>query len=464
MGKEQPGSIVGIVVVQNVKSVTNTRPIFLRALGDVDEDARETIAWALKHQGNQVLRVLLERRKDTAPTVREHVWTTLHKFDPSDITHAVAREIAVGCCESLNDPNQQVRIAAAFAASQWIPIREESDATPNSFFQAMNKVVGFISHPSRKDIDAITDLAIQRLADMCLAPHAEERIQALHALRWIREGQEERYDASVCSAVFKNLEHEDAGVRSHACDLVPFLSLEPQRMVSMLVPMVDDSSCEVASAASKALLDLAEKGTYLSSAVPALCRLLTRRECDRCDAVYLPFENCCKILLLFPREIAKPAVPLLESSLSSESGQIVSSAAEAIARIDRQVDKAFPRLKELLESGEIHPETFCDVIYRIGPAAASFTNEIVQLLAGPDWDTQWAAADALGSIASTDPVCILALINALSHPSGIVRSAVVRSLGQLGDASVPYLIRVLREGDDEEKEWAADALGVIRRS
>jgi HEAT repeat protein len=296
---------------------------------------------------------------------------------------------------------------------------------------------------------------------MCSAPHAKERNQALHALKWMRGEEDVGYDDPVCSVVFKNLEHEDAEVRSHACDLVPFLSLQPARLVSTLVPLIDDASCEVASAASKALLELAEKGTDVAAAVPALCRLLARRECDRCDVVYLPFEQCCKILLLLPREIAKPAVPLLEASLCSESGQVVRSAAEALAKIDEQVDNAFPRLKALLENGELHPESFCDALYTIGPAAAPFTDELVRLLAEPDWDTQWAAADALGSIASTHPASISALITALSHPSGIVRSAAVRALGQLGEAAVPYLIRVLREGDDEEKEWAADALGVI---
>ncbi len=98
-------------------------------------------------------------------------------------------------------------------------------------------------------------------------------------------------------------------------------------------------------------------------------------------------------------------------------------------------------------------------MHAIGPEAAALTEPLLKALEIEDWDLQWAAADALGSIASRDPEVTSALIVTLGHKSGIVCGAAAHALAAIGDSAIPPLVKAIQEGDDNRREWAADVLG-----
>src|SRR5262249_42329085 len=105
-------------------------------------------------------------------------------------------------------------------------------------------------------------------------------------------------------------------------------------------------------------------------------------------------------------------------------------------------------------------QSVCDAICEIGPAAAPLIDKVIGALDSGDWDLQWAAADALGAVASNRADVVAALTTALGHPSPIVRSAAARAFAAIGPATVPALIAILEAPDDDDRrEWAADALG-----
>lgn len=104
-------------------------------------------------------------------------------------------------------------------------------------------------------------------------------------------------------------------------------------------------------------------------------------------------------------------------------------------------------------------ESVCDLICEIGPAAAPLLPKLVQALAEENWDLQWAAADALGAVASADPHVVAALLDALAHPSPVVRPAAARALARTGASAVRALRMLIVARSDPRAPWAAYALG-----
>lgn len=163
----------------------------------------------------------------------------------------------------------------------------------------------------------------------------------------------------------------------------------------------------------------------------------------------------CEVLAaLGPK--GESAIPDLVAALNGD-GRLVIEAALAIWKIDRRVDKAVPALARVFDD---NPEAVCDAVCEIGPAAAPLIPKLLQSLNSQDnWDLEWAAADAIGHIASDDPAILAVLGSSLGHPSPIVRSASARALARIGLPAVPLLCDILREHTDDRSEWAADALG-----
>jgi HEAT repeat protein len=435
------------------------RPVFLRALGEHDPETRDTIEWALRNDLLGVLPNLMKRLNDTDPKVRAHVLGTLSRSD-DDVPKALKRQIAERCADSLTDEDKEVREAAAFALTFYLYSDDKSRGSESwlgRFVEGVKNLRSLV----QPVYEALNETAVDRLIVMCEAVDDDERSAALHALWSIGRRLGERRFPRGAEAISGNLTHRNDEVRKWAYNAHRFFEVETSQVVAVLIRGIDDSSCDVAGTSVKALMDLAAEKVDVSRAIPALCRVLDRRECDRAQAVYLPFETACEILAMFPREKVECAIAPLERSLTSVAPKVVGAAAVALSKIRGTVDDALPRLKELLDEDEMLAESFCDVLYHIGPAASPLAKEVVAILAQPNWDAQWAAADALGEIASPESTCISALIEALQHPSGVVRGAAVRALSKIGKATVPLLIQTLRGGDDELKEMAADALGVI---
>lgn len=436
-----------------------TQKVFLEALNQSDAKVKEAVEWALRDRGQAALPELVARMNHGNPTVRANVLATLSQFETDDLAEVQKRSIAQRICDALCDDHRDVRQAAAYASAQgrFVKNREESGDGRQWLSQCADEIAA-IFQPSRKKLEALT---IQRLLALSATGDSDERGSALHALWCIgnrRGGQRFRDGERV---VAENLKHADENVRDWAYRAYRYFDVAPESLAATFTQGIDDPSCHVTESATRSLLEIAKDGVDVSPAIPVLCRLLERRVCDSYGGVYSPFEDACEILMLLPVEDVQPAIEPLVRALTSGESRVVAKAAESLWKLDQRVTESLPRLKELLDSGEMHTETFCHVIYRIGPAAAPLTPEVIKLLEDRSWDTQWAAADALGAIASSDPDCIRALIRALIHPSGIVRNAAIQALSHIGEEAVPLLISTLRGDDDEAKEMAADALGVI---
>ena len=85
---------------------------------------------------------------------------------------------------------------------------------------------------------------------------------------------------------------------------------------------------------------------------------------------------------------------------------------------------------------------------------------LISVLQHPDSDVRWKAAIALGEIGdlrATEP-----LIRQLSDSDRFVKSRIAHALGMIGAPVVRPLIRMLREGDGNQRWGAAIALGRIK--
>jgi HEAT repeat protein len=436
-----------------------TVPVFLQALGEADPLARDTIAWALRKCGPTVFPELSRRFDDPDPSIRAHVLATLGQFYAEELSAQNQRRIAVRLCSFLDDPSEEVRKAAVVALPEYIiENRGEEVSWPTRIFRRVSTALSQQIGATR----AIDKRAVlHRLTRLCLASSTDTRSTALHTLWRLGEELHAVSDSAARDAVSANLAHESEDVRKWAYYAWRYFCNDQSELVMALMRGLDDISCDVSGSVCNVLKEIADEGADISPAIPALARLLDRRECDCSTDLYHPFETACEILSRNPPVDRKPVIESLEGSLESESPKVVRAAAVALWKIGGRADRSLPRLKALLDDAEILPESFCDVLYQIGPAAAPLAADVVALMSSSDWDTQWAAADALGAIASSDSVCISALIAALQHPSGIVRGAAVRSLANIGKSAVKPLMESLRSEDPELQEMAADALGVI---
>lgn len=152
---------------------------------------------------------------------------------------------------------------------------------------------------------------------------------------------------------------------------------------------------------------------------------------------------------------AVDATGVLKEIAGNPDGMSV-RAAQALWRITRDPAEVLPVLEREFERDG---EQVCGLICELGPAAAPLLPRILEALADDSsYDLQWAAADALGAVASADPEVVEALGRALDHPSGIVRSAAAQALGNTGPVAVPLLLKHLAPPFSPCGEFAADAL------
>lgn len=217
------------------------------------------------------------------------------------------------------------------------------------------------------------------------------------------------------------------------------MDLDAQTWADTLVGVVlQDASGEVRSAALAAL-----KG--LASAVPALVARLLEPGREGLLA-------CGVLGEMQPRPLV--AVPFLQQALARD--ELVLSASAALWRIEGRADAIIPALRRVFAD---HGEGVCDLICALGPAAAPLLPDVLEALADESWDLQWAAADALHAIASSDTVVLQPLLDALAHPSPIVRPASARALAAAGDIAVAPLRALLVNPSDPRASLAAYALG-----
>jgi HEAT repeat protein len=223
------------------------------------------------------------------------------------------------------------------------------------------------------------------------------------------------------------------------------VGLDVQSWVDTLAKVVrQDDSSEVRSAALSTLKGLAPS-VDLESAIPTLIARLVEPGREASLA--------CEVLgAMRPRPTG--AVPFLQEVLTRD--ELVLPAASALWRIEGRADSIIPSMRRVFDD---YGEGVCDLIRELGPAASPLIPDVVQALAEENWDLQWAAADALQAIASSDQMVLRPLLDALAHPSPIVRSASARALAAAGVAAVRPLTGLLVDASDPRASLAAFALG-----
>jgi HEAT repeat protein len=129
---------------------------------------------------------------------------------------------------------------------------------------------------------------------------------------------------------------------------------------------------------------------------------------------------------------------------------------------------AVPALTELLHSRD-HAEAAAYALSRIGPAAASATEDLLALLINKD-HSACTAAEALASIDKRGNAAkvLPSIVPLLSSPDMRVRRHAVLVLGQFGDAAsaaVPTLQKMYDTEDDDkyiDKEVVGQVLDKIK--
>ena len=386
-------------------------PIWLELLADGDKEIGESASYGLSYCAPDSIEPLMEQLRHHNPIVRQRACSSFGTIGKEAIlaTQSILPLLA--------DPVQEVRSRAAWA-------------------------LGAIGDSRQRTIAA--------LFDMARSGTIEDRRSALHGLGGLakaaadlapfRARQQEIFDA---------LMDEDEAVRWSACYAIESLDLDPATHLELIVPRLSDRSERVEEIAIGQLKGLADEIDLTSHLAP-ICQVV--RGARKRSAA-----TACEVIgMLGPR--AHAAIPSLVDALNSEDAYTTIAATGALWRVDRRIDVALPHLERLFPD---FGETVCDVISRIGPAAAPLIDQVLAAPESDDWDLQWAAADALGSMGSSDSAVLAALTAALGHDSSIVVSAAATALARIGAAAVPVLSDILRQPEDPRAEWAADALGRI---
>lgn len=386
-------------------------PIWLELLADDDKEIGESASYGLSYMTPESLEPLIEQLRHHHPAARKRACSSL----------AIIGKEAIIAAQSLllllADSVEEVRSQAAWALGQIGDARQRT---------------------------------IAALFDMVCAGTTEDRRSALHGLGGLAEAA---VDLAPFRArqreIFEALADADDDVRWSACYAISSLDLDPATLVDLILPLLSDRSERVEEIAIRQLKKLAED-IDLTSCLAPICQVVQRTRKRSAAAA------CEVIGTLGPR--AHAAVPFLIDALEGEDELTVIAAARALWRVDRRIDVALPHLARLFPD---FGETVCDAITQIGPAAAPLIDQVLAALESDDWDLQWAAADALGCMGSSDPVVLATLAAALRHESVIVVSAAAAALARIGAAAVPVLSDILQQPDDPRAEWAADALGRI---
>jgi HEAT repeat protein len=386
------------------------RKVRVRARAD-DKEIGESASYGLSNSAPDSLEPLIDQLRHHNPTVRQRACSSFGTIGKEAIIAADS------ILPLLADPVQEVRSRAAWA-------------------------LGLIGDARQRTIAA--------LFDMARAGTTEDRRSALHGLGGLaktaadlaplRARQQEIFDA---------LTDADDDVRWSACYAIESLDLDPATHVDLILNRLSDRSERVEEIAIRRLKELAED-IDLTSYLAPICQVV-RGARKRSAGI------ACEVIgMLGPR--AQAAVPFLIDALNGEDESTIIAAAVALWRVDRRIDVALPHLARLFPD---FGETVCDAISQIGPAAAPLIDQVLAALESDDWDLQWAAADALGSMGSSDPAALATLTAALGHENGIIVSAAATALARVGAAAVPVLSDILLQPDDPRAEWAADALGRI---
>lgn len=383
-------------------------PVLIECLGDADRKTAEIALWALRYCTPHSIEPLIDCLLHINPQVRECAAWSIGNI--GDEAHSASDSLL----QLLNDSDANIRSRAAWA-------------------------LGLIH-----DCDTRTVESLFQMAEFGIT---SDRRAALHAIGNIGKCMDDRsclHDHRPI--IFSALNDADEDTRWSALYVLDSLDLPAQDHADVLLGILNRNPTKrVLDVALSQLTRLAPH-TDLSTHVTHLCQWLNR---DSSSA-----SQVCEILgLIHPAPL--DALNALVAALDVDEHVIPAS--KALWKIDRRVSESLPALARVFDE---YGEAVCDVIYELGPAAAPLLPKLIVALQDQDsWDLQWAAADALGAIASADPPVMEALQTALGHQSPIVRSAAGRALARVGVPAIPQLLTLLQTQDDPRSAWAAFSLG-----
>jgi HEAT repeat protein len=382
-------------------------PCLVGGLVDSDPRIGERSLWALNYCAPDSIKPLVECLSHTAAFVRERAAHSLGNIgdDVRDVAATKLRDL-------LADSDQAVRKRAAWA-------------------------LGLMHDECRN--------TVRLLVDMITNGTLMDAGAALHALGNIGKSAGSDFLAPYRTQILGALDSPAAESRRWALYAAESVGLDVQAWADTLVKVVrHDESAEVRSEALSTLKGLASS-VDLESAMPTLVARLAEAGREASLA--------CEVLgEMRPRPTG--AVVFLQELLHRDD--LVLAAASALWRIEGRADSIIPAMRRVFDD---KGESVCDLICELGPAASPLIPEVIKALGEENWDLQWAAADALKAIASADPMALRALLDALAHPSPIVRSSSARGLAVAGIAAARPLTDLLVDVADPRAPWAAYALG-----
>jgi HEAT repeat protein len=382
-------------------------PVLIHAIAEPDEKLGSSAQWALSYCVPDSVEPLIECLKHPHAYVRERAAHSLGNIGDS------AQPAAPALRPLLVDADQAVRKRAAWT-------------------------LGLIHDTDQETILALVKLAVQG--------SSIDKSAALHGLGNIGKALDDSRELQFHqSLILGALEDASSDVRHSGLYAMESLGLAPQAAADLILALLDrEESSPVLRSALERLEALAPTAD-LRAGVPRIIACLPNRSDEASQA--------CRVLGAM-RPAPKEAIGALRDALHID--ELVVPAATALWKIDKSFEYSVVHLQRVFDG---NGESICDLICEVGPAAAALLPEVVAALCADDWDLQWAAADALGAVASSDPIVVAALMHALSHPSPIVRPAAARSIARVGKTMVPGLQLLVATPEDPRCAWAAFALG-----
>jgi HEAT repeat protein len=249
---------------------------------------------------------------------------------------------------------------------------------------------------------------------------------------------------SAVPALVALLKDKDAWVRWEADQALEAMGPEAKAAVPLLTELLKDGDGQVRASAAHLLFVM---GSEANAVVPALSALLTDKDVAVRGAAVFSLGK-----------LGPTTVPLLTESLHDREAVVRGDAARALGRIGPQAKAVVPVLVELIKDKDRSVRKSATLaLMAIRPAPVA---ELAGFLNSRDMFIRQAAAKSLGRMGPEAKAAIPALIAALDKDAESC-DTVAEALKEIGSASVPPLIEVVKDKDATNRVAAAKVLGLF---
>jgi HEAT repeat protein len=176
------------------------------------------------------------------------------------------------------------------------------------------------------------------------------------------------------------------------------------------------------------------------------------------ESASIPDRASCIELFGKMGSSAAEAKPFLISLLDREHSF---QCAKALWHIEKNAERIMPIL---LREFDDNTEGIADLCCEMGLHAKPLLPKLLEALKSEDWDTQWAAGDAIGHVAAGNADAIPDLLTALNHESSRVKGAVARSLARVGASALEPLSAIAQSDNNDKRFYAIYAMAQMGES